>query len=204
MTDVHAAPAGWYPAPDGTEGQRWWDGTRWTEYSTPLTAPYAPYGTARSDVPQGTATDTAWIWLIVVLPILPFVPFFLVDFAGYLLRSMTDPTAQLAMYLDPMYLASVVLGWGVYGLTIWFAYLDMSRLRRLGYARQFHWAWAFLWSLVYVIGRSVVVRRQAGRGSGPMWVAIAVNVAIVIGSFVWVGMLIGDMMSATMSTYPGV
>jgi hypothetical protein len=26
-----AAPAGWYPCPDG-RGQRWWDGTRWTDH----------------------------------------------------------------------------------------------------------------------------------------------------------------------------
>ncbi|MDF2576166.1 MAG: hypothetical protein K0S05_3078 [Agromyces sp.] len=205
MTDVHAAPAGWYPEPDGTEGQRWWDGTRWTEYSTPLAAPpYVAYGTERPAVPAGTATDTLWVWLVAVLPILPFIPFFFVDFSGYMLRSMTDPTAQLAMYLDPMYLATTLLGWVAYGVSVWFAYLDTKELRRLGYSRPFHWAWTFLWSLVYVIGRTVVVRRQAGRGSAPMAVAIVVNVAIVIGTFIWVGVLFADLMNATMTTYPGV
>lgn len=28
-----AAPAGWYPDPSGQRGSRWWDGTRWTEYT---------------------------------------------------------------------------------------------------------------------------------------------------------------------------
>lgn len=207
MTDVHAAPAGWYPAPDGTEGQCWWDGTRWTEYSTPLApAPYVPYaGAVAARVPDGTPVDTVWIWLIVAVPVLAVLPLFLVDFEGYLLRSMTDPAAQPAMYLDPMYLATVVLGWASYGAVVWFAYLDFAALRRLGYARQFHWAWAFLWSLVYVVGRSVVVRRQAaGRGSAPVWVAIALNVALVIGTFVWMGMLFANLFDATMSTYPGV
>ncbi|WP_448811099.1 DUF2510 domain-containing protein [Agromyces bauzanensis] len=206
MTDVHAAPAGWYPAPDGTEGQRWWDGTRWTEYSTPLAPPpYTSYDRANAvRVPDGTPTDTVWIWLVVALPILAFVPFFLIDFEGYVSRSMTDPAAQLAMYLDPMYLASIVIGWGVYGLTIWFAYLDTSELRRRGYARRFHWAWAFLWSLVYVVGRSIVVRRQAGRGAGPMWAAIVVNVAFMIGSFIWMAALIVNVMDEAIRSYPGV
>jgi hypothetical protein len=208
MTDVHAAPAGWYPEPDGTDGQRWWDGTRWTEYSTPLAAPpYVPYdagnaGAAR--VPAGTPTSTVWVWLVVVLPILAYVPFFLIDFEGYLLRSVTDPMAQFEMYLDPMYLGGIVSSWVVYGLSVWFAYLDTKELGRRGFARQFHWAWTFLASLVYVIGRSVVVRRQAGRGAAPMWVAILLSVALLIGSFVWMGMFVANLMNATISSYPGV
>lgn len=205
MTDVHAAPAGWYPEPDGREGQRWWDGARWTEYATPLAAPpYEPYGTARSTVPDGTPTGTLWVWLVAVLPIVAFVPFPLIDFEGYMSRSMTDPAAQFAMYLDPMYLAGIVLGWAVYGLTVWFAYLDASELRRRGYPRTFHWAWAFLASLVYVVGRSIVVRRQAGRGAAPMWAAIVVNVVLVIGSMVWVVALVVNVMDEAIRSYPGV
>jgi hypothetical protein len=28
-TVMTTAPPGWYPNPDGTEGQRWWDGRSW-------------------------------------------------------------------------------------------------------------------------------------------------------------------------------
>jgi Protein of unknown function (DUF2510) len=210
MSDVYAAAAGWYPEPDGTVGQRWWDGARWTEYATPLAAPpvapeFPQYDAAvRPRVSEGTPVDTVWIWLIVVLPIVALIPFFLLDFEGYLVESMTDPMAQVRMYLDPMYLASVLLGWGAYGASVVFAYLDVRALRQLGYARQFHWAWTFLSPLVYVIGRSVVVKRQAGRGSAPMWVAIALNVALFVGTFVWIGVITANVVGAAMSSYPGI
>ena len=29
-------PAGWYPDPASPTSARWWDGTRWTEHTTPL------------------------------------------------------------------------------------------------------------------------------------------------------------------------
>jgi hypothetical protein len=117
---------------------------------------------------------------------------------------MTDPMAQVRMYLDPMYLASVLLGWGAYGASVVFAYLDVVALRRLGYARQFHWAWAFLSSLVYVIGRSVVVKRQAGHGAAPMWVTIALNVALFVGTFVWIGVITANVVGEAMSSYSGI
>ena len=219
MSDTHTAPAGWYPEPDGREGQRWWDGTRWTEYATPLAAPpqphsqqqsraWAPYDAeARARVPEGTPVDTVWIWLVVALPILPVVAFLFWDVEGYLLRSVAapdDPMVQLQMYADPAYLTSVVLGWAVYGVSVWFAYLDTTALRALGYPRRFHWAWTFLSPLIYAIGRSVVVRRQSGRGSAPMWVAIALNVIVLIVLFVWIGAVVTNVVGATVSMYGSI
>jgi hypothetical protein len=37
-------PAGWYPDPDGSGGQRYWDGTIWTEHRAPAVAPQEPSG----------------------------------------------------------------------------------------------------------------------------------------------------------------
>lgn len=197
--------AGWYPDPAGSGGQRWWDGAGWTAQVTPA-APAAPAMPAASAVqaapayrpellgaaPQvapGTPTGTVWVWLVVLLPLVGLLPLFFWDARGYLEQSMLDPTAQFTMMLDPWYLVLSLLGWVIYGLGVWFSYLDYAALRRLGFQQRFHWAWTFLWSLVYVIGRTVVVRRQAGgRGAAPMWAAIAVTVvatAVGIGWTVW-------------------
>jgi hypothetical protein len=35
-------PAGWYPDPDGSGGQRYWDGSTWTEHRSPAVAAPAP------------------------------------------------------------------------------------------------------------------------------------------------------------------
>ena len=38
MTNI-SAPANWYPDPDGYGGQRFWDGTAWTQFRVPPPAP---------------------------------------------------------------------------------------------------------------------------------------------------------------------
>lgn len=35
-------PAGWYPDPESTDQQRYWDGTRWTEHRAPVQPTYQP------------------------------------------------------------------------------------------------------------------------------------------------------------------
>ena len=39
-----STPAGWYPDPDGSGGQRYWDGTVWTEHRAPAVAAPEPAG----------------------------------------------------------------------------------------------------------------------------------------------------------------
>ncbi|MDF0512478.1 DUF2510 domain-containing protein [Agromyces sp. H3Y2-19a] len=239
MSDPRLPPPGWYPEPSGAEGQRWWDGTRWTEYATPLAAPPAPqvvapvqqpqygayaapygtgpapygtgpapYGTAPSTVSSDTPTDTVWVWLIVVVPVLGVLPLFFWDWRTYIEQSMSitsplSPMEQaLGPYTDPWYVVLSVAGYVLYGLSVWFAYLDRAALKRRGFARQFHWAWAFLMSIVYVIGRSVVVKRQAGRGSGPMWVGIAVYAVSIVAVFVWIGVMMAEAFRIAFESVP--
>ena len=163
--------AGWYPDPEDATRSRWWDGAQWTDNRS---APYvAATATADLRAPEGTDWKTAWIWLIVLLPLIPMIGLLTIDWSG--LIDVTDPTglSTIGWLLSPGYLLSSVGGWLVYGLCVWFAYLDWRELGRRGVPRPFHWAWTFLSSAVYGIGRSVVVRRRTGHGISPMWATIA-------------------------------
>jgi TM2 domain-containing membrane protein YozV len=51
-----AAPAGWYP--DGNGGQRYWDGSAWTEHTAPAADAAPDAGSAASVAPKATATAT--------------------------------------------------------------------------------------------------------------------------------------------------
>lgn len=185
---------------------RWWDGAQWTANTLPSAGGVAPTAVTYPPVPDGTPVYTRWIWWIVVLPfvsVVPMVGYFIdmqarmIDFIRW---SMTvigpdgsvDPSfasemlsRELGLIFTPWYLAMVLVGLASTAITVWFSYFDHRDLGRLGYVRPFHWGWAFL-GPVYVIGRSVVVRRRSGRGLGPLWVTIALYVAYLALTMVWV------------------
>jgi len=166
--------------------QRWWDGTQWTEH---VQAPYDPAAAAAAlKAPAGTKTGTVWVWLIVLLPLTSIGSLFLIDIAGYMQSVLANPTSMsgmLSLYTSPGYILTLVLSFLLYGLTVLFAALDVRVLSQRGVQRPFHWAFAFLGGIVYVIGRSVVVKRRTGEGLAPLWGAIAVYVVSFIASIVW-------------------
>jgi hypothetical protein len=130
--------------------------------------------------PDGTKPYTAWIWLIALLPILQQFRLLFIDYAGIAAQTLDSrysgsgsSTSSIAVAMSPANLPFTVLGWFIYAACVVFAYLDFRALRQRGVPRPFHWAWTFLYSPVYVIGRSVVIRRRTGSGIAPMWVAIA-------------------------------
>lgn len=165
------ATPGWYAEHEGSTRHRWWDGTRWTEHVREA-EPSAPWAPAVSVVNASPAPELgAPIWTIVFLPLITLPVFMAWDIKAYLISSMSG-----AVVVDVVYLAIQLLGWLLYGALIGCAVWDYRRLTRLGFVRPFHWAWAFLSIAVYVIGRSVVVRKQSGRGLAPIWVMIAVTV----------------------------
>ncbi len=175
-----------------------------------MTASVAPRPVAADPgprVPAGTAVYTRWIWWIVALPVVAIIPTigYLLDLQGRmtalysrmlsLASSGGRPDSriverliadQLGLILNPWYLALILVGWTATAVVIWFAYLDRRDLIGFGYTRPFHWAWAFLAPpLVYVAGRTVVVRRQSGRGSAPMWVVIGIQAVWIALAVVW-------------------
>lgn len=190
MSDTQNVPAGWYPDPNAPGGQRWWDGTQWTEH---VGAPAAAQPFAPAAAPAGTKTGTVWIWLIVLLPLLSLISLFTVDWKAYLDESLAaalsnDPrdatSASFALLRQPGYLLSVALGWILYGVTVVFAALDVRELKKRGVPQPFHWAFAFLTSTVYVIGRSVVVKRRTGGGLAPLWAWIGTVAVSLIATIV--------------------
>lgn len=184
------ASAGWYP--DSTGAPRWWDGQRWGDEHP------VPVATTRRVAP-GTPADTLWVWLIVVLPVLSFFALFAYLFEvqrifldmfsmareGTWVEPADLIADQMQLFFGPWALISTALGWVTYGLCVWCAALDAKELSRRGFERPFHWAWAFLWPVVYVIGRHVVVRRQGGRGSWPLVVTIITQAAVIVAAAIW-------------------
>ncbi|MCC6269744.1 MAG: DUF2510 domain-containing protein, partial [Microbacteriaceae bacterium] len=193
--------AGWYPDPENWARSRWWNGIAWTDnYSdnqAPVApthpagpagsmAPVAPYSystsTAALSAPAGTPWSTVWIWLIVFLPYVSMLGLVLVDWRGlFNFTYMSSESAMRASMFSPGYFIAIILGWVAFGLSVWFAYRDWRELGRRGVPRPFHWAFAFLSSAVYPIGRSVVVKRRTGQGISPMWVSIA----LIVMSFIF-------------------
>lgn len=217
MSYAPPTPPGWYP--DGAPGVlRWWDGTSWTAHTMPVSSPSPVAARPYPQVPAGTPTNTPWIWAVVAVPLagLLLAIVQLVLMQQLMQRMMwsfstmmydpyaSDPTNMngLIAWTNGLMSITMLLSFGsllLYGAGVLFAYLDHRDLGQLGYQRRFHWAWNFL-TPVYPIGRSVVVRRQAGSGQWPMWAAIAISVASFLTAIIWTSMLLSSFYAQFFST----
>ncbi|WP_144785662.1 DUF2510 domain-containing protein [Microbacterium sp. BH-3-3-3] len=169
-------------------------------------APPVSYDTAapRRDI----KTNTVWVWLMVFLPVLSLLGVVIFDWSSYFRdafyagvysydsgpASMAGTNAATALITVVTSVVSIVVS----ALTVLFAFLDWRQLRARGVDRPFHWAFSFFVlvigsGLVYIIGRGVILRRRTGSGLGPIWAAVAVNLAVVIGFIVWIVVLIAQM-----------
>ena len=207
-----AAP-GWYADSSNPTLLRWWDGTAWTEHTAPAQPAAAqqpthhapqpsvvqPYATSPS-APEGAHTGTPYIWLIIFLPLLPMLPLFFLDWSDVIERSVSDPYgspfATFGLLLSPAYVSALLLGWAVYGISIFFAIRDHRTLLAAGVPRPFHWAFVFIGSWVYPIGRSVVVKRRTGRDGGTLLASILALVGTVLLAFALAGVLIAQAFTA--------
>jgi hypothetical protein len=164
----------------------------------PTAAPYpgmsaypsaAPYSGAPDvpTAPAGTSPYTPFIWALALLPLVNTVitlvqTVALQDTIDAATRAATDPTA-----VPPgPDLASYGLSFLLFAAAILLIVLDWRALNKASVPRPFHWAWGFFMIIgapVYMIGRSIVVRRRTGSGLAPMFVnlgLIVVNFAIGI------------------------
>ena len=152
--------------------------------------PYTVDAPTALRAPAGTSTSTPWIWVIALVPLLSVIPAMFIDWRGILTISLlypSDPAAQFALFTDPGYLSTVLLGIVATAILVLGAYFDHKQLKARGVPQPFAWPWMLFvfvagGNLVYVIGRSVVVRRRTGGGLAPLWATIAVHaVSLVVG-----------------------
>jgi hypothetical protein len=190
-TAATAVP-GWYPVAPGSTQQRWWDGTAWTEHIyNPATATPAAAASAATALkaPEGTSPTTVWFWITALTPLIAIASLIpLGTYLGQLANLSGDSITEFSsLQTSPAYLLSTLLGLVELAAYILFPILDWRALGKRGVPRPFHWAWSLIaiavsTPMVYVIGRTVVVKRRTGKGLAPLWVFIALQViAWVVG-----------------------
>lgn len=178
MSGPTPAPApGWYPDPAGSPRRRWWDGRAWTDY-------FADGGWDGSIEQPPLAPDarvnTPFIWIIALLPLVSAVAFLMWDVEGYFRRAVEDPqNAAMQQLTDPGYLLTSAVGFLLYPAIVVLAYFDWRALTRMGVVKPFHWAWSFL-TIVYIIGRPVVLRRRVHQGLAPLWTFLVVYLLVIV------------------------
>ncbi|MBC7442174.1 MAG: DUF2510 domain-containing protein [Ramlibacter sp.] len=189
------APApGWYTDPSGLPRQRWWDGTQWTEHlHDPALEAYG--AVAPTVIGPETPVYSPLIWALTLLPLISLGTLVVSDPLASTFRLEPGKPA----FIDPVAVLSQLLDLALYAGYVVLAYFDRRRLNLAGFVRPFHWAWAFLFSGVYVIGRSVVVRRRSGRGLAPIWVWTGIyTVTLIVGTIKVI-----QVFSSVMATMPG-
>ena len=206
-----AAPAapGWYPDPWGQAPQRYWDGAIWTPQTVPVGGKLQ-----RPRLPEGTPVQGAGIWLLAVLPIISAITPWLIrvdtsSIVDYLRATQDAAESGSDAYVAPPDLSGILgTGYGLVSLVglvltvvlVVLAYQDSKYLARVGVVRPFHWAWSILSPIIYVIGRSVVVRKVGGAGAlAPMWTAIVVMVVAQVSAVIWMAMLVGSILDQVSS-----
>jgi hypothetical protein len=162
--------AGWYTDPDDGMQLRWWSGTAWTDrfVDSGGGVPAEPDDGVLAEltaVGSEQRWGTVWVWLLAFSPWLTTASgFFAVTAAG---PSNTASWQSVLLVAGPLALIVVV------------AALDVRCLRRW-HNEVAHWAWAVCGGPVYLVARTVVLRRQGRFGSAPLWVVLG----NVVASFV--------------------
>ncbi|GAB2709550.1 hypothetical protein BKA24_002596 [Microbacterium marinum] len=159
----------------------------------------APAREAAAAPVRPVRAGTVWVWLAIVASVFPFCSALLVDavtgarLVGYfVLPAGYDPGP------GPWVIAGLVLLTWVNGLSlaasVLFAWLDARALRRRGIERPFGWGWAVLVFVatlgVYIVGRTVVVRRRTGRGWAPLWGWLAALVLGLAALALWLSVVV--------------
>lgn len=150
---------------------------------------------------------TPFIWIMVFLPVISLVLAMTLDWHALFEQSVNAtlapggrPVSPFAVY-TPTYVAVQVLGILIYVAQVVLARFDRNALRTGGIARPFHPGWCFFGSLVYVIGRSVIVYRDTHRGLSPLWVQVIIA---VVGSVILLAEIFAALADAMSTITSGV
>ncbi|GAA3746871.1 hypothetical protein GCM10022239_23000 [Leifsonia bigeumensis] len=146
------------------------------------TAP-APNAWAREPVNAAIATDDLYSnaatrkatisgWFIAFMPL----------FTGILSIAAVKGAENYPRYIPATFEWWMLAGGVVvvlYLVTILLAVADRSKLDWAGYTRPAHWAWAVLTAPVYLLVRTIAVKRETGRNSALLWVWLVLAAALV-------------------------
>jgi hypothetical protein len=123
-----------------------------------------------------TRKSTASAWFIALMPLI----------AGILAIAAVKGAENYPRYV-PAGLEWWMLAGGVvvvlYLVTLLLAVADRRKLDWAGYNRPAHWAWALLTAPVYLLVRTIAVKRETGRNSALLWVWVVLAAVLVGGWF---------------------
>jgi hypothetical protein len=144
--------------------------------------------------PAGTPPYNPFIWALAVLPVVSLI-FSIITWFSFddQIDAALQPDAPLFTAAD---LVSYAVSFLVAGASIVLGFLDYRALVRAGVPKPFHWAFSFFALVnapVYIIGRSVVVRRRTGRGLAPMFVHLGLWVATFLVGIIFAAIAIGPL-----------
>lgn len=147
----------------------------------PYSAPTPP-----PKVPASTQPFTWAIWVLAALPVVYVLLALNMDYRGALEMSPRGPRTD-ALVASAL---SSLVQFLVWGGSVALAFVDWRDLTRRGIAKPFHWAWAFIPVVggVYLIGRSIIVRRRIegapANALSPIWLWAGLNVIVAFISIV--------------------
>jgi hypothetical protein len=188
-------PAGWYSDPAGFDQLRWWDGAGWTPHLAPRPSPMPPPAPQAPTFPppvaqtpmfpmpmtQAPVSQTAVLqtpgvqtlappgnwntvssWFVAASPAF-FAVAYILEFP--ILAAQSDLSFRSGAIAGASFIPFLV--------AVIFATVDRHALKKRGYSLPASVWWMLLTPLAYLIVRTLKLRREVGRGSGPLWVWIA-------------------------------
>jgi hypothetical protein len=158
---------------------------------------HAPH--VRPPIAPDARTTTAWVWLIVTVPWVLSSTIFLFD-VGTVLDALwvgdhAGALAHVALHGGIIVGSSLLM----IGLALVFAHRDARHLRSIGLVRPFPWGFAAVAGLVYLIGRTVVLRSVTRPPLAPLVASGVLYVAYYAVFGIWASVTLADALSTLSS-----